>query len=136
MGLEMIDTVAFEQALTAWFAARLDLTVDAEIFRGALPVGESSAAAVIIDGSTVYDDIRPTEYNVQILGRYEDRDDACRLLDGVAALVPAYGVVVGDCRLAYLLTVGTGMPYVSGVGGTLRYYASYNLRCAPRPIRI
>lgn len=126
----MIDLKELEQALTAYFASALDLTVDAGIFRGGLPHGVTPAVAVFLNGAEIFDDYRPVEYAVQILGRYADRDDAWKLVNAVSKLVPVYGRTVGNYRLPYLLNGGTGAPYLAATDGEAMWYASVNLRCA------
>ena len=130
MGLEQVNIVDLERALTAFFAEWLDMTVDAEIFRGQLPHGVESGVAVRVDGVEPTADYEEPDLVVQVLGKFDDRDAALDLLARLSRLAPLYGVEVGAFRLAYLLVSGSGAPYTAADGGGIRHFTSVNFRCA------
>lgn len=126
-----MNIVELERALTEFFADRLDMTVDADIFRGQLPPEVDHGVAVRIDSLETADDYRGQEFIVQILGKFDDRDAALDLLARLSRLAPGYGIEVGTHRLAYLLIFGSGSPYNTVAdGGRIRHFSSVNFRCA------
>ena len=125
-----MTVVELERALTEFFADALELAVDAGIFRGRLPHGVETGVTVFLDGMEAFSDFRDPEFIVQVLGKFDDRDEAWALLDRLAKVAPRYGIALGDERLAYLLPYGSGAPYTSADGGKTRYFASFNFRAA------
>lgn len=120
-----------ERALTAYFAEYLGLAVDERIFRGQLPPELDGGVAVRIesvDASAA--DFGEPEYLVQILGKFDDRDEALALADRLARMPPRYGVMVGEFRAAYLLTFGSGAPYMAPDNGKVRHFVSHSYRFA------
>ena len=130
VGLVEMNVADLERVLTEFFAEKLELVVDASIFRGQLPPGVAQGVTVRIDGMEPASDYEEPEFIVQVLGKFEDRDDAWAMLDRLARLVPLYGVAWGGYRLAYLQTYGTGSPYTAADDGEVKIFASYNFRCA------
>lgn len=140
-----MDIVAIERDLTAYFAGKFDLTVDQNIFRGSIPAGKSGVA-VIVD-STVKTEIPflPLQYNVQLLGTFNDRDEAMRFLTKAWNLFPVSDEKLSSCKVLRISTRGSGSVFsgkadifgkVSNNGaaiaksassGHMAYFASINL---------
>ena len=135
VGLDIVNVIELERALLEFFAERLSLTPDASIFRGQLPQEAANGVAIRVDSADAPTEFHEPEYTVQVLGKFDDRDDALMLLNRLVRMAPRYGVTVGGLRLAYLLTFGAGSPYTIVDDGRVKHCVSFNYRCAVQPPR-
>ena len=95
-----------ERELTAYFAEKLDLTVDAQFFRGQIPETVESGAALQITNFHENNDLSQPMYDLQILGKYPTRDEAWELACKCARLVPVYGEQTEHYAIAFIQSVG------------------------------
>jgi len=135
-----MDTKLAEQALTKFWADTLKLTIDTDIFRGGIPSTISEGVAIIMGaekGADNYPDIK--KYNVQIIGKYDDRDKAVQLLEDISNALPCYGETVTlsaedkeDVVVTFrgMIKRGSGGTYNQTDDGKKKTYASFNLVAA------
>lgn len=122
-----MDVVDIEKALTSWAAAVLSKTVDIDIFRGGIPTGYDIGIGVLIGNEIYKDFLRPREYNVQILGKFTDRDDAMKMNSKLTGCLPIYGNSVGNIIFRVLSQRGDAVCYKAEDSGKMKWYASFNL---------
>jgi hypothetical protein len=129
-----MDTKTAERALTKFWADALDLTVDANIFRGGIPASKPEGVAVIMGTEITGNDPAIKKYNVQILGKYDDRDAALQLVEDVSNALPCYEQTVtltdGIVTLRAMLKRGSGGTWTQADDGQKKTYASFNLIAA------
>lgn len=123
-----MDIVLIEKAMTNWTAGVLGLTVDVGIFRGGVPTGFDTGVGVILNGE-VRDStaLRPRTYNVQVLGKFNDRDSALRMLSKLSEKLPIYGMTQDSLVFRVLMQRGDSSPYTVEDNGKIKYYASFNM---------
>lgn len=122
-----MDIVLIEKAMTNWVAGVLGLTVDDGIFRGGIPTGFDTGVGVILNGEIRDNTLRPRTYNVQVLGKFGDRDSALRMLSRLAEKLPIYGMTQDDLVFRVLMQRGDSEPYTAEDNGRIKYYASFNM---------
>ena len=122
-----MDIIAVEQALTAWIAEKLGVAVDNGIYRGGIPEGYESGIAVVLGTEIKDTDIRAKTYNVQVFGKYADRDSALVLISKLSGIVPAWGIVKDSITFRAVLPRGGAAPFAGNDDGQTRFFASVNL---------
>ena len=124
-----MDVVEIERAFTAWLAEKLNLTVDAGIYRGGIPENVEYGVAVIfgseIKASSFYG-FRPRTWNVQILAKFDDRDAAMILQTCLNGLAPATGFTYGGVKFLAIVPRGSGEPYTAADDGKTKHFVSAN----------
>lgn len=120
-------TSSIERALTRYVASELGLVVDREIYRGGIPDGASTGVSVIINNEIVDYQVRVPTYNLQLLGKFSSRDEACDFLANAKKLIPCYGKNFENIKIHSMLARGSGEPYNNGDSGAIKYFASFNL---------
>lgn len=129
-----MDTKVAERALTQFWADALGLTTDTNIFRGGIPASKSEGVAVILGTEITGNDPAIKKYNVQILGKYDDRDKALQLVEDVSGSLPCYEqtltVTGGSVNIRAMLKRGSGGAWKQSDDGTIKHYASFNLIAA------
>lgn len=122
-----MDVIQLEKDLTSWVAGKLDLTVDSEIFRGGVPSDKDTAVGVMLNSELK--EVYPSTYNftAQVLGKYNDRDDAWRMLHSLSSVVPCYGERVNNNIFVSIIPRGSGEPYPAEDNGKEKTFASFNL---------
>ncbi|MPN57445.1 hypothetical protein SDC9_205139 [bioreactor metagenome] len=126
----MIDEIEVELKLTEWAADVLGLAIDSGIYRGSIPSGARSGVAVMLHEEIRDATLRPSTYNVQILGKFagdDARDDALRMRARLAAAVPRFGVTVDGVTFTAIQPRGGGEPYRADDDGEIKTYMSVNL---------
>lgn len=92
-----IDIVTIERDFTAWVAEKLNLEIDKTIFRGGIPEKIKEGVAVMF-GSQIpaagFYGFRPQTWNVQILAKFDKRDNAMMFQTRVNALFPQTGGMI------------------------------------------
>lgn len=121
-----MDIVEIERTLTTWAASILGLTVDKNIFRGNIPVGKTGVAVILGSEVPNFVQFRPRTYNLQILGKFKDRDSASRMLSKISGVLPIHESIIGGIRFKSISQQGGGEPYKAEDDGKLYYYASFN----------
>jgi hypothetical protein len=121
-----MDIVEIEKTLTTWIADKLKMTVDKNIFRGNIPVGKTGAAVILGSEIPGFSQFRPKTYNLQILGKFSERDSAVRFLSKLSGLFPMHEVTIGGTRFKSISQQGGGEPYKAEDNGKIYYYASFN----------
>ena len=122
-----MDIVLIEKALTNWAAGVLGLVVDVGIFRGGIPTGFDTGVGVILNGEVRDSTMRPRTYNVQVLGKFNDRDSALRMLSKLSEKLPIYGMTQHKLVFRVLMQRGDSEPYTTEDNGKIKYYASFNM---------
>lgn len=129
MNVEVTKLV--ERNFTEYFAELLGLTVDKNIYRGAIPETENNAAAVRIASRINTTKIDHLTFDLQVMGKFANRDDAWVLITKVLASVPLYGKKIHETTIVCMLPIdGTSAPYTALEKGQVKHYASVNLRVA------
>ncbi len=131
--MSAIVPATLEKALQAWLASKLGLVVDTKLFRGAIPSGVDNAACVRLE--TPLKENAPVQmdaWNVQILGKFKERDDAMAFVANVSRLVPAHGISItvgaSTVELNSVIPRGDGATYQDGPdAGSLKWMATINL---------
>lgn len=125
-----MDVIAIERDITTWFAEQLELEPDKTLFRGGIPDGAESGVGVVF-GSEIptagFYGFRPRTWNVQILGKFNGRDEALALLSRLSGLFPRSGFVTGGTRVVHIEPRGSGEPYAATDGGRVKTFATFNL---------
>ena len=125
-----MNVVAIEQVFTAWVAEKLNLTVDENIFRGAIPDGVGQGVGVRFGSevpNTGFYGFRPRTWNVQILGKSGDRDAAMELLAGLSGLFPCADFKYRNVRFRSVIPAGVPEPYSADDGGSEKIFLSFNV---------
>lgn len=91
--------VEIERAVRDHFAAALGLTVDATLFRAPMPGERCNIVAIRVESVKTPPGDAMLQLEMQIRGRYADRDDALIMAGRIRAALPWYG----DGELAALL---------------------------------
>ncbi len=131
-----MDIISAERALTEFWADALGLTVDTNIFRGGIPASKAEGAAVILGTEITSNDPAIKKYNVQIIGKYIDRDAALKLVEDVSGSLPCYGQTVTlfdddeqeqEVTIKAMIKHGSGGTWSQTDDGKKKTYASFNL---------
>lgn len=121
-----MDIIALEQELTAYLADALKFEIDTKLFRGGFPEGAGDGIAVILGNAVKDNSIDTPMYQLQILGKFEDRDTALRVNHMAVHLFPVYGKSIGRHRVN-LTIYGSGSIYRGADDGTIKHFLSVNL---------
>ena len=125
----MYEATTLERDLTAYFGNLLGLVVDASIFRGQIPESVENGVSLRVTGtSDATADDNPL-YNVQIYGKFNDRDDAWKLCTKCADILPVYGEKTEHFHIVFILPDGgLNAPVVIDDKGKKKQFASVNMR--------
>ena len=121
-----MDLTEAERDLTDFFADKLSLTVDQNIFRGQIPAGQNGIA-VRIDSILDADRMEPVSCNVQLLAKYPDRDDGLTFVGEVPRFIPCWDVELDHIRIKSLFFRGGNAVYEDTDEGILKTFVSINL---------
>lgn len=121
-----MDVVEIERTLTNWVAELLGLVVDKGIFRGNIPTGKTGVAVILGSEIPGTNRFRPKQYNLQILGKFKDRDAAVRMLSKLSGSLPLHEVNIGGTRFKSISQQGGGEPYKAEDNGKMYFYSSFN----------
>ena len=121
-----MDIVEIEKVLTNWTASLLNLTVDKQIFRGSIPTGKLGIAVILGSEIPTSGQFRPKVYNLQILGKFTDRDSAVRMLSRLSGALPLHETNISGMRFKSISQQGGGEPYKAEDNGKIYWYASFN----------
>ena len=121
-----MDVVEIERTLTQWAAGVLGLTVEKNIFRGNIPVGKTGVAVILGSAIPQTGQFRPRTYNLQIIGKFKERDAASRMLSKMSGVLPLHEVNINGIRFKSISQQGGGEPYKAEDDGKVYFYASFN----------
>lgn len=121
-----MDIVEIERTLTMWAAKVLNLTVDKGIYRGAIPTGKMGVAVILGSEIPGTGQFRPRTYNVQILGKFKDRDSASRMLSKLSGALPVHEKIINGMKFKSLSQRGESEPYKTEDNGQIVFNASFN----------
>jgi len=122
-----MNVVDIEKALTKWAAGVLSKTVDTDIFRGGIPTGNETGIGVLIGNEISKDMLQPRKYNVQILGKFSDRDDAMKMNSKLTGSLPIYETTSENITFRVLSQRGDAACYKAEDSGKMKWYASFNI---------
>ena len=97
----LINIADVERALTQFVADKLNLTVDEDIFRGALPVGRDGFE-LAINGERLKNEPSKTILNIWLRGIHKNRDFVIQNLSDFARYLPSYGEKVNEITFSAL----------------------------------
>jgi hypothetical protein len=123
----MDDIIQLERDITAWVAGKLNLVIDTNIFRGGIPAGVDSGVGVMLNSQSQGNYPSTLNFNVQVLGKYDNRDDAWRMLNKLSSAVPCYGDKINETIFVSILPRGNGEPYQADDDGKVKTFASFNM---------
>lgn len=121
-----MDLTEAERDLAAFFAEQLGLELDSEIFRGQIPAGQNGIA-VRIDSMIDSDVDAPLSCNVQLIGKFPDRDDGLNFVGNVPLIVPCWNVQLEHVCIKSLFFRGSGTVYQDTDAGVVKNFVSINL---------
>lgn len=121
-----MDVVEIERILTNWIAGMLGMTVDKNIFRGIIPTGKTGICVILGSEIPTANQFRPKSYNLQVLGKFKERDDAVRMLSKLSGALPLRETVISGTRIKSISQQGGGEPYRAEDDGKYYWYASFN----------
>ena len=123
----ILNIPQLERELTEYFAEKLGLVVDNNIFRGQIPEGVETGAAVLISNSPENNDFSLPVMSVQIIGKYRNRDEAWQLVSA-CGFVPVYGEQTEHFDIRSIHSEGGfNAPYTMDDKGKIMYAVSVNL---------
>ena len=128
-----MDVATVERDFTAWLAGKLNLTVDATIFRGGIPEGYAGVGVEFgaMEQMQGFYGFRPKKWHVQILAKYEDRDTANAFIFALTSMFPIQDFTSNGTKFlsAYPDTESVE-PYTADDEGKEKWFVSYNLGVA------
>jgi hypothetical protein len=98
----LINIADAERALTQFVATTLNLTVDEDIFRGALPVGRDGYEIAVIK-EVLENEPSKTVFYVELCGIHKNRDYVMQHISDFAKHLPLYGIEVNSIKFAAIL---------------------------------
>ena len=126
-----MDIVTIERDFTSWIAEKLNLEIDKTIFRGGIPEKIKEGVAVIF-GSQIpaagFYGFRPQTWNVQILAKFDKRDNAMMFQTRVNRLFPhAGGMIYKSTNFRTIELQSVAEPYQSADAGKNKWFVSVNV---------
>jgi hypothetical protein len=132
-----INVQKLEQNMTAYIATTLGKTVDVDVFRGGIPDGVDTGIGVIVAmeinevtslSASAYE-LQPVArlFAVQIIGKFNSRDDAWSLLSSMRGLVPVYNHALDDFTIVCLAARGDSNVEATNDKGKVKHVANINL---------
>ena len=126
-----MDFATVERDFTAWMAGKLNLVVDTSIFRGGIPEGYDNVVGIVFGAkrnTRTFYGFRPEAWNVQIVGKFTDRDAANQMVSFISTLFPVQDFSqAGTQFISAYPTTETNEPYEDDDNGTVKHFVSYNL---------
>lgn len=126
-----MDFATVERDFTGWIAAQLTRTVDSTIFRGGIPEGYDNVVGVVFGAkiqTRSFYGFRPQAWNVQIVGKFDDRDTANQLVSTLSNLFPIQEFTHGGTKfMSAYPTTAANEPYEDDDNGKVKHFVSYNL---------
>lgn len=126
-----MDFANVERDFTGWVATQLNKTVDSTIFRGGLPEGYDNVLGVVFGAklqTRSFYGFRPHAWNVQIIGKYTDRDTANQVVATISNLFPIQDFSHGGTKfISAYPTAASNEPYEDDDNGKVKHFISYNL---------
>ena len=124
-----MDIIEIEREFVRFIAEKTNLIVDKNIFRGGIPHGVPEGVGVIFGAeiklNTFYG-FRPQAWNVQIIGKYAERDVIISLQNILNQIVPCYDIVRENINFASIEANGNSEPYITSDDGKEKYCVSFN----------
>ena len=126
-----MDIVTIERDFTSWIAEKLNLEIDKTIFRGGIPEKIKEGVAVMF-GSQVpaagFYGFRPQTWNVQILAKFDKRDNVMMFQTRVNRLFPhAGGMIYKSTNFRTIELQSVSEPYQSADSGKNKWFVSVNI---------
>lgn len=128
--MDAIDVVAVERDFLNWIAEKLGLVPDSTIFRGGIPAKIQQGVGVLFGAEIPcpgFYGFRPRTWNAQIIGKYDDRDDALKLQAALCGLFPATGFTSGSTKFLTIEPRGSSEPYLADDDGQEKTFLSFNV---------
>ena len=125
-----MDVITIERDFATWVAEKLNLELDRGIYRGPIPAGLECGVGVLFGSevpTTGFYGFRPRTWNVQILAKFDDRDEAMVLLSCLNGLFPCSGFISGETKFRYIEPRGGAEPYTAEDGGKVKTCVSFNV---------
>jgi hypothetical protein len=117
-----VTHIETERKFVEFVAAKLELAIDKEIFRGTVPENRPEGVGVMLSGLS--DPMAfETVYQGQILAKFYDRDKALAFQEKLTSLFPHYGARPFTC----VTPRGAGEPYCSSERGRSAWFVSFNV---------
>lgn len=111
-----------ERKFVEFVAAKLELAIDNDIFRGPVPENRPEGVGVMLSG--LADPMAfETVYQGQILAKFYDRDKALAFNEKLNSIFPHYGARPFTC----VTPRGAGEPYCSSERGRSAWFVSFNV---------
>ena len=126
-----MDIVTIERDFTSWVAEKLNLEIDKTIFRPGIPEKIKEGVAVMF-GSQIpaagFYGFRPQTWNVQILAKFDKRDNAMMFQTRVNRLFPhAGGMIYKSTNFRTIELQSVAEPYQSADHGKNKWFVSVNV---------
>ena len=126
-----MDIVTIERDFTSWVAEKLNLEIDKTIFRGGIPEKIKEGVAVMF-GSQIpaagFYGFRPQTWNVQILAKFDKRDNAMMFQTRVNRLFPhAGGMIYKSTNFRTIELQSMSEPYQNADHGKSKWFVSVNV---------
>ena len=126
-----MDIVTVERDFTTWVAEKLNLEIDKTIFRGSIPEKIKEGVAVMF-GSQIpaagFYGFRPQTWNVQILAKFDKRDNAMMFQTRVNMLFPQTGgMIYKNTNFRTIELQSMAEPYQSADYGKNKWFVSVNV---------
>ena len=126
-----MDIVTIERDFTSWVAEKLNLEIDKTIFRGSIPEKIKEGVAVMF-GSQIpaagFYGFRPQTWNVQILAKYDKRDNAMMFQTRVNRLFPQTGgMIYNNTNFRTIELQSMSEPYQNADHGKNKWFVSVNV---------
>lgn len=132
-----INVKELEQSVTSYIATLLGKTVDTDVFRGGIPEGVETGVGVIIgvelnnvssQRASAYELHTASRlFELQIIGKFNSRDDAWDLVTAVRDLFPVWNLALHDFKIISLIPRGDSIVYPVKDKGREKHFTSINL---------
>ena len=125
------DFVTIERDFTSWVAEKLNLEIDKTIFRGGIPEKIREGAAVMFGSqipSAGFYGFRPQTWNVQILAKFDKRDNAMMFQTRINRIFPQTGgMIYKNTNFRTIELQSMSEPYQTADHGKNKWFVSVNV---------
>ena len=126
-----MNIVNIERDFTSWIAEKLNLEIDKTIFRGGMPEKIKEGVAVMFGSqipSAGFYGFRPQTWNVQILAKFDKRDNAMMFQTRVNRLFPQTGGVIhNNTNFRTIELQSMAEPFQGTDHGKNKWFVSVNI---------
>ena len=124
-----MDIIEIEREFVRFIAEKTNLSVDKNIFRGGIPHGVTEGVGIIFGAEVKLNNFygfRPQGWNVQIIGKYFERDVIIALQNILNQIVPCYDIDRENLTFISIEASGNSEPYITNDDGKEKYCISFN----------